>query len=222
MAKKNKPLLNEGTIRRMMKLADMDVLGDGFISERYTPLEEEDLDEKKKFYGEKAKQRSDTGRGEDYRGVGGKHLGEAEEEMDFEAEEDIEGVEGIDAPEVDVDVDEEPSGEVTISDEEAQCVIDLADRLRSAVGEEDAAPEEEEMEVEMDFEEEDVEEESPGSRSMAYEGVVEDELYEAALKGLNLDLVDDQKEKKAVMMQEVKQRIYQRVISRLLKENKKS
>ena len=35
MAKNKKPLLNEGTIRRMMKLADMDALGDGFINEKW-------------------------------------------------------------------------------------------------------------------------------------------------------------------------------------------
>ena len=44
MAKNNKPLLKEGTVRRMMKLADMEALGDGFISEKYTPLSEEELE----------------------------------------------------------------------------------------------------------------------------------------------------------------------------------
>ena len=33
--KNNKPLLQEGTIRRMMKLANMEALGNGFISEKY-------------------------------------------------------------------------------------------------------------------------------------------------------------------------------------------
>ena len=34
MAKNKKPLLNEGTVRRMMKLANMEALGNGFISEK--------------------------------------------------------------------------------------------------------------------------------------------------------------------------------------------
>ena len=34
MAKNKKPLLNEGTVRRMMKLANMEALGDNFISEK--------------------------------------------------------------------------------------------------------------------------------------------------------------------------------------------
>ena len=42
MAKNNKPLLQEGTVRRMMKLANMEALGNGFISEKYTPLEEDE------------------------------------------------------------------------------------------------------------------------------------------------------------------------------------
>ena len=46
---KNKNLLNENTIRRMMKLASVDALSDSFISTKYTPLaesvDEESLEE---------------------------------------------------------------------------------------------------------------------------------------------------------------------------------
>ena len=46
---KNKNLLNENTIRRMMKLASVDSLSDSFISTKYSPLvestEEENLEE---------------------------------------------------------------------------------------------------------------------------------------------------------------------------------
>ena len=38
MAKNKKPLLNEGTVRRMMKLANMEALGNGFITEKYSPF----------------------------------------------------------------------------------------------------------------------------------------------------------------------------------------
>ena len=37
---KNKNLLNENTIRRMMKLASVDSLSDSFISTKYSPLSE--------------------------------------------------------------------------------------------------------------------------------------------------------------------------------------
>ena len=42
---KNKNLLNENTIRRMMKLASVDTLSDTFISTKYTPLVESTDDE---------------------------------------------------------------------------------------------------------------------------------------------------------------------------------
>ena len=47
------------------------------------------------------------------------------------------------------------------------------------------------------------------------------ELYEAALKGLNIDIVDDKAEQCKALVQEVKKRIYERVIRRLLSESKK-
>ena len=183
MAKKTKkPLLNEGTVRRMMKLANVDALGDGFISETYSQFEEEETP--------LTEQPVES---------------EAEEEVDVEMPEEV--------PE---EVPEE-EGEVTITDEEAQCVIDLADRLRDAVGEE--APEEEmppEPEMEVGPEEEaDLEE--PGAR-----GMYEEDLYEAALKGLDVDLIDDKVEQKKAMLQEIKSRIYKRVVDRLLKEIKET
>jgi len=202
MAKKKKPLLNEGTVRRMMKLANMDALGDGFINEKWTGektgdqgagKDKDDTDYSGK--GMRKGDESDTGRGKD-------DLNEQEEELGFEEEEE----------EVEV-APEEAEAEVTITDEEAQDIIDLADKLRDVVGgdeeEEELPPEEE---IEMGAEEE-VGLEEPGTR-----GVYEEELYEAALKGLSLDLVDDKKLRREAMLQEVKSRVYKRVVNRLLKE----
>jgi len=188
MAKKTeKPLLNEGTIRRMMKLANMEALGNGFISETYSQIGEEE-----------------------------EPLTEQPEEMGAEEEVDVEMPE--EAPE---EAPEEDS-EVTITDEEAQDIIALGDKLKDAVGEDapEEAPEDEmppEPEMEMDDEEE-----APGNRGMTYEGEDNEELYEAALRGLDVDLVDDSAEKKKAMLQEIKSRIYKRVVSRLLKETKKT
>ena len=85
--------------------------------------------------------------------------------------------------------------EVTITDEEAQDIIDLADKLKDAVGgEEEMEAGEEEMEAGEEEMEASAEEEpgleAPGDR------VYEEELYEAALKGLNIDFVDDRTHKK--------------------------
>jgi len=182
MAKTKKPLLNEGTVRRMMKLAEIDSLSDQFIGQTYLP-EQEGIEDEEAEVGVEAP------------------------EIEPEPEEEI--------PEE----DPEAEGEVTITDEEAQDIINLADKLRDAVGEPEADLEEPEgLEDEFPPVEDEGEavEEEPGIR---YEGVDEDEgLYEAALQGLNIDVVDDQKQ---AALQEVKKRIYKRVVNRLLKENKK-
>lgn len=71
-------------------------------------------------------------------------------------------------------------GEVTITDDEAQDIIALADKLRSAVGEDEGEADElamdDEMAVDLDMD--------LGEQESS-------ELYEAALKGLNLEIVED-------------------------------
>jgi len=230
MAQNKKPLLQEGTIRRMMKLANMEALGDGFISEKYAPLSEEDLGEKKQPYSaKKEKAGADKRKGAEQRGAEGTlaktkghgRVDYANENL-YEAEEDVED----EVEEVDVEAEEEmevdapaEEGEVTITDEEAQDIIDLADKLKDAVGGEEEVEAEEEVE-EFPGGEEEVEMEAgleePGGR------MYEEELYEAALRGLDVNLVDDDAERAQAVLQEVKSRIYKRVVSRLLKENKKS
>jgi len=203
MAKKQKPLLHEGTVRRMMKLANMDALGDGFINEKWTGekagdegagKDKDDTDYSGK--GMRKGDESDTGRGKD-------DIREQEEEMGFESEEEVD----VEEPEG------EPEGEVTITDEEAQDIIDLADKLKDAVGGEEEVEEVPEEEFEA---EEEIGLEEPGAR-----GMYEEELYEAALKGLDINVVNDKELKKKAAIQEVKKRIYQRVVKRLLKEGQK-
>jgi len=190
MAKKNKkPLLNEGTVRRMMKLAEIDTLSDRFVQETYEYPEE---------------------------------IEEAHEEIDVSAEVD-EFEDEAPMP------DEEGLGaedEVSITDEDAEKVVSafdavdpIIDKLRDAVGGEEEAPEglEEPGEEEIDSTEMDVELEAPGTRSG---GIYEDEnigLYEAALSGLNIEVVDEQRDQK---IKAIKEEIYKRVVSRLLKETK--
>lgn len=214
MAKKNKPLLNEGTVRRMMQLANMEALGNGFISEKWSGAKAGDegagKDKDDTDYSGKGMRKgdeSDTGRGKD-------DIKE-QEELELGAEEE----EIADVGEVEPAA--EPEAEVTITDEEAQDIIDLADKLRDAVGDEGAEEElppegGEEIEMEMGAEEE-LPMEEPGNRSVYEEN---DELYEAALKGMNLSVVDDDAKRQEAMLQEVKKRVYKRVVSRLLKDRK--
>ena len=56
----------------------------------------------------------------------------------------------------------------------------------------------------------------PGMRD-----VYEEELYEAALKGLNIELVDNKAQQRKAVVQQAKKRIYERVIKRLIAESKK-
>ena len=200
MSKKtNKPLLNEGTVRRMMKLAEIDSLSSEFVTRNYVAEEEENLEESEEVVAE-------------------------EEEM--EAEMDVEEEGPMDAEDVEKEDEEEEKAEeadeeVSITDEEAQDIIDLADKLKAAM--EGGADEEEgEEEVDMDMDmggeeaEMDMDMEEPGMRDM-----MEEELYEAALRGLDIEVVDDKAEQREALMNEAKARIYERVIKRLLKESKK-
>lgn len=199
MAKnEKKTLLKEGTIRRMMKLANMEALGNGFITEKWAG--EEAVEEGVCDHSD------DTGRGEDF----------VKEESEMEAE--------LSAPEDELGAEDEVAGEeaaeieseVTITDDEAQDIINLADKLKGAVS--DGEPEEDSpmADMEMDISgEEEIDIEEPGMRSSA---MYEEELYEAALKGLEIDIVDDTK---ATKLQQVKEAVYKKVINRLLRETKK-
>jgi len=251
MAKKTKnPLLKEGTIRRMMKLANMETVGDTFLSEKFSPLDEEDLHEENPYGGGKgnikAADRKKYKGDKTHGGKGPKKLdsAEAEGETDYRKDETIEPIAEEDELERELDATEDELGaedsfadeeaseldtmgadeveaEVTVGDadvESLKTARDVLDQVISAAGEGDAGEE-------MDMEElpgEEVEEigaevedlEEPGARN-------DMDLYEAALSGLGVELVDDKAEKLKAKLEEVKQRVYKRVVKRLLKETKK-
>jgi hypothetical protein len=271
MAKNKKPLLNEGTVRRMMKLANMEALGNGFISEKYSSLEEdeaytakkekpgadkrkgaekrgaegtlaktkghgrvdyvdEDLNEDEDYTAKKEKPGADKRKGAEKRGAEGtlaktKGHGRVDyvnEEEDLESKldatedelSDMDSEADRERDEIEAD-DAEMEGEVTITDEEAQDIIDLADKLKGAVGDDDGEMEAE-MPMDLDIEaEEEMDLEEPGMR------MYEEELYEAALKGLNIEVIDDKAAQRKALVQEAKKRIYERVVRRLIAESKK-
>ena len=222
MAKNKKPLLNEGTVRRMMKLANMEALGDNFITEKWGSKKGEykrrDVD------GVETKAGDVDHHYKDYEGKFGGNKGddskthpghkdyvkeEDELESELDATEDELGAEDSIADEEAGELE----SEVTITDDEAQDIIDLADKLKGAVGDDDEA--EAPMEVDIDTEEE-IDLGEPGMRD-----VYEEELYEAALKGLNIELVDNKAQQRKAVVQQAKKRIYERVIKRLIAESKK-
>jgi len=252
MSDNKSTLLNEATIRRMMKLAHVDALTDSFISDKYTPLvettvEEDAVEEDKAYSAKKEKPGRDKRKGAKRRGAEGtKAKTKGHGGVDYIKEDDSEDddwggnkgdesetvpgaidYEGDPADDLDVEMDAEEApaeeGEVTISDEEAGDIIALADKLRAAMGgSEPEAEEEVDIEAELDIgpsdevgaeEEVDIEEEP----AMRYEET-NDDLYEAALSGLNIDVVDDDKQHQH---ENLKKKVYQKVVSRLLRASKK-
>jgi hypothetical protein len=205
---KNKNLLNENTIRRMMKLASVDSLSDSFISTKYSPLaesvEEENIEEAKH---EK----------EEEKPVKESEEVVAEEEMDLEMEEPE-----MEEPEMEMPDADEPDeeDEVTLTDDEARDIIALADKLRAAMGgEEESAPEGEEMSMDMGDDEMEMDAEVEEEPGMRYDMMEEEEenLYEAALSNLDIEVIEE----KEVQLENLKKEIYKKVVNRLLKESKK-
>jgi hypothetical protein len=140
---KKKTLLEEGTVRRFMKLANMEAIGSNFVNETYAmadddkPMEEEAMPPMQDDEMEAP---------------------EGDEEMldvDLEADEEM-----PEAPEgEEMDMDAEDMGELTLTDEEAEVFLKVADKVRAAM--DSAEPAEElpapdmggdEMDMEMDAE----------------------------------------------------------------------
>jgi hypothetical protein len=239
-----KNLLNENTIRRMMKLASVDTLSDTFISTKYAPLAENkprDAEEDERMGmedgPEKDKEVSMKGRRDDKYGKFGKRDKEdrkdthnLEEEINENEEEEKElGATEDELSDMDSEADRERDeleaddeameDEVTLTDDEARDIIALADKLRAAMGEEemegamDAMDDaEDEMDDAMDAMDAAMDDE-PGMGNYR----MEEELFEAALKGLDIEIVEDKK----VQLENLSKEIYKKVVARLLQESKK-
>jgi len=118
MARKN--LLTESELRRFMKLAEMRPIGEEKIQEMYGGMpgardDEEELDEE-----------------------------EMEMDMDMGAEEaPVDELPMDDEPAMDdePEMGAAPEGDMELSDDEAQAIIDLADKLRAAMGGEEGEAE---------------------------------------------------------------------------------
>ena len=257
---KNKNLLNENTIRRMMKLASVDSLSDSFISTKYTPLaesvEEETVEERQKYGGNKgdkskthkgdkdytAKKEEpgeDKRKGAEKRGAEGtlaktKGHGKvdyANEELIHEDEEEKKELDATEDELSDMDSeadrerdelkadDEAMEDEVSLTDDEARDIIALADKLRAAMGGGEEAEVEMSMDMDADGEEMEMDAEMEEEPGMRYDMMEEEEenLYEAALSNLDIEVVEE----KEVQLENLKKEIYKKVVNRLLKESKK-
>ena len=96
-------------------------------------------------------------------------------------------------------------GEAEITPEAAEAIIDLAAQLEAT-----GAAEGGEVEAEVD--------DDMGGEEIVDAEVeeIEEDIFEAALAGLGVEVIDD----RASRLNEVKRKVYKKVIQRLLKESK--
>ena len=170
-------LLAENTIRRFMKLANVEAMTDNFISENY----EEEINEE-----EEAELEENI-----------EDLEEQEEPEEEPMELDAEmGELEDDAPEADMDDEPEMgAADMSLTEEEARLLIDLGERLAAAMDE--GAEEGEEPEPEPDdapaMDDElagmEGEEEPPGGRYQMEEDLDQEELVNEVLKRVTKRLV---------------------------------
>jgi len=145
---KKKTLLEEGTVRRFMKLANMEAVGSNFVNETYAMADDEEM----KYDDKRMEEEAMPPMQDD------EMAPEGDEEMldvDLEADEEM-----PEAPEgEEMDMDAEDMGELTLTDEEAEVFLKVADKVRAAM--DSAEPAEElpapdmggdEMDMEMDAE----------------------------------------------------------------------
>jgi len=189
---KKKTLLEEGTVRRFMKLANMEAVGTGFVNEMYTsPMaDDEDLEEgcrgKKKPKGLREDETLEEETVEEMMDPM-----QDDEEMPEDEEMEVADLEIEDEeaeePEEEVDLDAGDMGELTLSDEEAQVFLKVADKVRAAMEmeapEELPAPDmggEEDMSVEMDAEMDEPVEPADAEEEMEEEPMMEGMVNEVA------------------------------------------
>ena len=161
-------LLRENTIRRFMKLANVQSLTDNFIHEKYAfkANDGDDDDDDENPEGEKVNEQEDP------------EMEEPDmEEPDME-EPDMEEPD-MEEPDMDMDDPEPEAGaaDISLTEEEAELLIDLGERLKEAMGDEmemeddDMEMEDDDMEMEddmADMEDMDAEEEEePAGMGMA-------------------------------------------------------
>ncbi len=128
-----KTLLNESTVRKFMKFANIGGLAQNFINETYS-MEEEEAEEGMRLEGEHAEGRHDEGRGDVMEGEHEEAMhaeGEHEEAMHAEGEHA-----GDDAPVDDVELDA-GGAELDMSEDEAMALAQgLVDALTDLTGHE--------------------------------------------------------------------------------------
>ncbi len=180
----DKKLLKENTIRRFMKLANVEALTDNFIQTNETVAPGVVLKEE-------APMEDEIGMEEE----------PAEEEMEMEMDDDM-------GDEMGGDMDEPAAADISLTEEEAQLLIDLGERLQSAMSEGS-----EEEGLEDDDEDFDLEDDDMGSDLDAEdEGPAEEEPEAPGMRS-------DVYENKEAIIEEVLKRVTKRIVSKKMNRN---
>jgi len=179
----DKKLLKENTIRRFMKLANVEALTDEFIQTNESVTPDVVLEEEVPMEDDLA-------------------MDEVPAEDDMDMDDDMEMDDDMGD-----DMDEPAAADISLTEEEAQLLIDLGERLQAAMGEgsevegdeddEDFDLEDDDMEADLDAEDEgpaEEEPEAPGMRSDVYEN-------------------------KEAIIEEVLKRVTQRIVSKKMNRN---
>ena len=124
----DKNLLNENTIRRFMKLANVDTMTDNFISEmgygKSYKADEEDREKMEEAANEDDdKEKMEESNDEEV----------VEEDFELTTEEEDDAME-MDAEMGDMDAADDGDADISLTEEEAQLLIDLGSRLEAAMG----------------------------------------------------------------------------------------
>ena len=189
-----KTLLEEGTIRRFMKLAEMGPIGDSFVSNMFNEEEEPAPPEEAGF--------DETEFG-------------ADEELDAELEGEDEMLD-VDDDVLDDDggdLDAGTDGELTLTDEEADAFLAVADRIRAAL---EGAPAPEDIPApDMGVEDE-------GEEELDAELDTGEEELDAGEEELDVDVEDEElvQERSSVVNESLVNQIVKRVAKRLTKKRK--
>jgi hypothetical protein len=174
-------ILKENTVRRFMKLANMPSLTDTFINEKYKV---EDIDE----VIDDANEPEDTLEEQEM------GMGEEEPEMEMDM--------GEEEPDMEMDMGDEEGEEmgaadISLTEEEAQLLIDLGERLKEAmdseggmdIADEEPAEELEEPEEDIGAMDDEEEEEPAGMGYGGDTGAMQEELVQEVLKRVTKRLV---------------------------------
>ena len=118
-------LLNENTIRRFMKLANVEPLTNTFISERAKTEDVDEAFEEEETLEEETEEESETLEEQEEEELASDPAAEEPGEMDMDMDMDMDDEPAMDEP---------GAADISLTEEEAQLLIDLGERLQAAMG----------------------------------------------------------------------------------------